>query len=201
MGGQKEGSRRTWNKEERFQKKFLEKVKLPVAQLKKKNKKNAKGRAWKEPRKLPPEVWEVKVGGDIPTLGIPGDSLTVAHWVNGKSNTGVRHNCKTWKVGMKLRASRKKGCVSFSEQNKIADTCANRGGREDGKLVTKRKWNIKMVKVCWDGSAKDKGSGHGIVIKVVHRGVLFTICKIALQMVKSSATHRRSKIATCCFGR
>ena len=58
---------------------MLENVKLLVAQLKKKTRKEAKGGDGKEPRKVPPEDWEVKERGAIPTLNIRRDTLTVVH--------------------------------------------------------------------------------------------------------------------------
>ena len=39
---------------------------------------------------------------------------------------------------------------------------------------------------CCDESAEDKGSGCGVVINVVDRGVWSTICKIALQLEECS---------------
>ena len=68
-----EGGRKLEHKEPGhfFSKKnMLEKVKLPVAHLKKTRKLSKKG-DWKEPRNLPPEEWKVNVRGAMPTLGQP----------------------------------------------------------------------------------------------------------------------------------
>ena len=107
---------------------------------------------------------------------------------------------REWREAQLQHTESPEGVHPVDWTDKFATTIWRIHGQTEERTRRKCEWEkIEAVTGCW--SAKDNGSGCGVAIEVVDRGVWFAIFKIALQLHKCSDMQAESKVLNLCLGR